>query len=119
MPQKYLPWGKSVSIDLFDCDLSLISDPESIRKFVQSIVSEIHMVAHGPCLVERFGCDDLEGYSAIQFIETSSITVHCDEPGRRAFIDIFSCKNFDDQAAVNYSRKYFKAQSVKSTPLNR
>jgi S-adenosylmethionine/arginine decarboxylase-like enzyme len=48
----------------------------------------------------------------IQFIETSSITVHLDEVWNRAFIDIFSCKTFDKILAKNFCKAYFKAERV-------
>ena len=41
------------------------------------------------------------GWSAMQFIETSTITVHADEVSGRCFIDVFSCRPFDpDEAAA-------------------
>ena len=51
----------------------------------------------------------------MQFIETSSITVHCDEFGNRAFIDIFSCKKYDHKPVVIFSKKYFKAKMVSTS----
>lgn len=112
-------WGKSTHINLHECDLARISSPKAITKFVKDIIVEIKMVAHGPCHIERFGEGDLEGYSAMQFIETSAITIHCDEPGRRAFIDIFSCKDFDEEKAAEFSKNYFSAQSQKVSVLIR
>jgi S-adenosylmethionine decarboxylase len=116
---KYKPWGYSVSINLFGCKLKLISDPKQIKAYISSLIPKIHMVAHGPCQIDRFGKGKLKGYSAMQFIETSSITVHCDEPGKRAFIDIFSCQKFNTDAAVAFSQDYFQAKSVTFTPLVR
>ena len=58
-------------------------------RFVADVVPAIGMVAHGPTLLERFGDGDLEGWSAMQFIETSSITIHADEFGGRCFVDVF------------------------------
>ena len=55
------------------------------------------MRAHGPVHLERFGQGELEGWSAMQFIETSSITIHADEVGGRCFVDVFSCRAFDPQ----------------------
>ena len=75
------PWGKSVAINLTDCNIGLLSHPDSIKEFIASIIEKIGMKAHGPTYIERFGSGELEGYSAMQFIETSSITVHCDEFG--------------------------------------
>jgi S-adenosylmethionine/arginine decarboxylase-like enzyme len=119
MTNTYKPWGKSSSIDLFGCELALISDPKSIKKYISEIIKKINMVAHGPCYIDRFGEGNLEGYSAMQFIETSSITIHCDEPEKRAFIDIFSCQDFDENIAENFSKTFFKALTSKSTTLNR
>jgi S-adenosylmethionine/arginine decarboxylase-like enzyme len=119
MKNAYLPWGKSSSIDLFGCDLALISNPDSIKKYISEIIIKINMVAHGPCYIDRFGEGILEGYSAMQFIETSSITIHCDEPEKRAFIDIFSCQDFDEHVAETFSKTFFKAKKSKSTTLSR
>jgi len=115
----YKPWGKSISINLYDCDLSILSNPTLIQQYIIDVIKLIDMVAHGPCHIERFGYGELEGYSAMQFIETSSITVHCDEPGKRAFIDIFSCKDFDGKMTLDFSKKFFKAQFEKNTVLTR
>lgn len=110
----YLPWGKSISIDLFDCNFELISQPEPIVRYINEVITVIDMVAHGPCNIERFGSGQLEGYSAMQFIETSSITVHCDEKDKRVFIDIFSCKEFDSSKARRFSQHFFRAKKMKS-----
>lgn len=108
--KKYKNWGKLAAVNLFDCDLLLLSDPKVIKKFFAELVPNIRMVAHGPVYIDRFGYGNLEGYSAMQFIETSSITVHCDEPGRRVFIDVFSCKNFNVKKVVSFSKNYWKAK---------
>lgn len=114
-------WGKSAHIDLVDCNHDRLTSAEILEAFVKGVVSKIGMVAHGPCYIERFGTeeDSLEGYSAMQFIETSSITVHLDEVGNRAYIDIFSCKDFDAQEAFEFCKQYFEAQSGKVTTLDR
>lgn len=49
----------------------------------------------------------------MQFIETSSITIHLDEFGLRAFIDVFSCRTFDVNRAKNFSKSFFKAKKIR------
>ena len=94
-------WGMLAAIDLHGCDPGPLEDPDCIRSFVATLVDAIEMRAHGPVLLERFGDGELEGWSAMQFIETSSITVHADEFGGRCFVDVFSCRAFDaDRAAA-------------------
>ena len=82
--QTYQPWGLLAAIDLHGCDARRLADPGTIRRFVPSVIDAIGMRAHGPLALERFGDGELEGWSAMQFIETSSITVHADEVGAAA-----------------------------------
>ena len=99
--RRYVPWGMLAAIDLHGCDPEPLEDPDCIRSFVATLVDAIEMRAHGPVLLERFGDGELEGWSAMQFIETSSITLHADEFGGRCFVDVFSCRPFDaDRAAA-------------------
>jgi len=113
--KSYKPWGKSVSIDLYGCDHARTTDPEGLKRFIADLIESVDMVAHGPCYVDRFGDGELLGYSAMQFIETSSVTVHLDEVDDRAFIDVFSCKEFTAEAAVELAKKYFGTSETKVT----
>ena len=87
--RSYVPWGMLAAIDLHGCEYRALADPDSLRAFVPALVDAIGMKAHGPLLLERFGDGDLEGWSAMQFIETSSITIHADEVSGRCFVDVF------------------------------
>jgi hypothetical protein len=60
-----------------------------------------------PSPLERFGDGELEGWSAMQFIETSSITIHADEVSGRCFIDVFSCLPFDAEIAAAVALEHF------------
>jgi S-adenosylmethionine/arginine decarboxylase-like enzyme len=100
-------WGMLAAIDLHDCDPARLANPDSIRRFVPTVIDAIGMRAHGPLALDRFGDDDLEGWSALQFIETSSITVHADEVYGRCFVDIFSCKLFDAHHAAAVAVDHF------------
>jgi S-adenosylmethionine/arginine decarboxylase-like enzyme len=103
----YTPWGVLAAIDLHGCERGLLADPESIRAFVPAVIDAIGMRAHGPLLLERFGDGDLEGWSAMQFIETSSITIHADEVSGRCFVDVFSCRPFDAERAAAVAVEHF------------
>jgi acyl-CoA synthetase (AMP-forming)/AMP-acid ligase II/S-adenosylmethionine/arginine decarboxylase-like enzyme len=95
----YAPWGMLAAIDLHGGDRTRLADPDSIRRFVPALIAAIGMRAHGALMIDRFGDDELEGWSAMQFIETSSITIHADEVFGRCFIDVFSCRPFDPDVA--------------------
>jgi len=95
------------TIDLHGCDRRRVEDANSIRRFVPALVEAIGMRAHGPLMLERFGDGELEGWSAMQFIETSSITIHADEVCCRCFVDVFSCKPFDADVAAAIAVTHF------------
>jgi S-adenosylmethionine/arginine decarboxylase-like enzyme len=102
----------TAAIDLHGCDPSLLEDPDSIRRFVPAVIDAIGMRAHGPLMLERFGNAELEGWSALQFIETSSITVHADEVYGRCFVDIFSCRPFDPDLAAEVAVNHFGGKAT-------
>jgi S-adenosylmethionine/arginine decarboxylase-like enzyme len=103
----YPAWGMLAAIDLHGCERSRLADPDSIRRFVPALIAAIGMRAHGALMIERFGDDELEGWSALQFIETSSITIHADEVFGRCFIDVFSCRPFDPDTAAAIAVAHF------------
>ena len=96
------PWGMLAAINIYNCDKEALADPDSIRRFVDTVVRAIGMRPRGPLALDRFWDGELEGWAAMQFLETSSITVHIDEVWDRCFVDIFSSQAFDpdDAAAV-------------------
>jgi S-adenosylmethionine/arginine decarboxylase-like enzyme len=72
------------------------------------------MKAYGPPLLQHFAehLPEAAGYSLVQLIETSAITGHfCDTSGD-AYIDIFSCKDFDAAVAVDVVREVFRPMHV-------
>ena len=112
------PWGMMAAIDLHGCDRTRLEDPETIRTFVPTVIDAIGMRAHGPLMIERFGDGDLEGWSAMQFIETSSLTIHADEFSGRCYVDVFSCKAFDPNLAAAIAEQHFGGRA-KLTVLHR
>ncbi len=95
------------AIDLHGGDSTRLADPDSIRRFVPALIAAIGMRAHGALMIDRFGDHELEGWSALQFIETSSITIHADEVFGRCFIDVFSCRPFDSDVAAAIAVEHF------------
>lgn len=101
-----------MSIDLSECEPSLMINAGKLREFSRKICREIKMIPFGKPIVKRIGEGTLEGYSMMQLITTSSITVHLDEIDNRAFIDIFSCKRFDVNKTKKFCKSFFKAKKI-------
>jgi S-adenosylmethionine/arginine decarboxylase-like enzyme len=101
------PWGMLAAINLHGCVHGRLADPDTIRRFVPAVIDAIGMRAHGPLRIDRFGQDELAGWSAMQFIETSCITIHADEVWNRCFVDIFSCRPFKALTAALMAAAHF------------
>ena len=114
-----MEWGKLAVINLYECNPEIIRNKKKIKNYITQLCKRINMKKVGPTRIKRFGKDELKGYSAFQFIETSSIICHFDEGNNRAFIDIFSCKKFDEKKAEQFSKDFFKAKKSKIKILDR
>ena len=79
------------------------------------------MKKYGKPICERFGFgkDFTAGFSLVQLIESSLVSGHFSELWNQAFIDIFSCKLFDEKMATNFTKKFFKAKKIKNRVLIR
>jgi S-adenosylmethionine/arginine decarboxylase-like enzyme len=114
-------WGKHVIIDMTAGDIERVRSAEHIRNFVATLVEAIDMKAFGAPVLEHFAehVPAAAGYSLVQLIETSAITGHfCDASGD-AYIDIFSCKDFDADIAVAVVREHFRPEHVNTIALAR
>lgn len=108
------PWGFCTSIDLFNCDPLKIRDADVIRHYVNELCILIDMKRFGETQVVHFGEDEkVAGFSMVQLIETSLISGHFANSANAAYIDIFSCKPYNSERAVNFTRSYFLAAEAK------
>ncbi|MBI2332304.1 MAG: S-adenosylmethionine decarboxylase [Chloroflexi bacterium] len=103
-------WGVSSSIDLYECDLSLMQNAEAIREFVRILCDRIKMRRYGETQVVFFGDEPrVQGFSMTQLIETSLISAHFADASRAIYLDVFSCAPYDPEDAANFAKEYFKA----------
>ncbi|MBR2255569.1 MAG: S-adenosylmethionine decarboxylase [Candidatus Methanomethylophilaceae archaeon] len=113
-------WGLHIAIDLAGCDHAKICDGDYIKQFAIDLAEHIHMKRYGEPIAVRFGAEPkVEGYSLIQLIETSCISGHFAEDTDRAFIDVFSCKDYPPESTANYCKEYFGAQRMQYATLFR
>ena len=103
-------WGMSMTIDCKNCNPDFIRDPEKIKQYVEELCRIIDMKRYGDCNVVYFGEDKkVEGYSMTQFIETSLISGHFANETNTAYIDLFSCKMYNPQDALNFTKDFFQS----------
>jgi S-adenosylmethionine/arginine decarboxylase-like enzyme len=114
------PWGQHLILDLGGCNEN-ICDKSAISDFVKELVSEIDMVAYGEPLIVHFAEHSYEaaGYSLVQLIETSAIMGHFSDNNRDAYLDIFSCKSIDQDAAIRVVEKHFTPGKIHAAFIER
>ena len=109
-----VPWGLLTSLDIYACNPEIVRDAQKIEQYAIELCDLIGMKRFGDCQVVHFGKDEhVEGYSMIQFIETSLISGHFANSSNAAYIDIFSCKTYDPDQVAHFSIEFFQAGSIK------
>jgi S-adenosylmethionine decarboxylase len=109
-------YGLELILDLHDCDVSRFNR-RSIRSFVKELCELIDMercVLHfwddvGVPEEERQRNPKTKGTSAVQFILTSTVVIHTLDLLQIAFVNIFSCKEFDTDEAARFTARWFSS----------
>lgn len=114
-------WGYHLILDCAGCDHSQITNGENIKIFTKELVKRIDMVAYGEPIVEHFATHDPQkaGYSMVQLIETSNICAHFVDRDNTMYLDVFSCKPFNNDIVISTVKEFFSAESVRVMYLTR
>lgn len=101
-------------IDGLDCDPKKLDDEKRIKDLLDTLPGKIKMKPLSGPLIFR-GADHLPGLTGVVVIETSHIAFHTFTDENKVNIDIYSCKDFDNQMVLDEFRKAFgiKKMSVK------
>src|SRR5690554_3431697 len=106
-------WGLYTSVDLKGCDPATIRDAEKIHRFIVELCDLIDMKRFGEPQIIHFGPNErVAGFSMTQLIETSLVSGHFANETNAAYLDIFSCKEYEPSKAAEFCRDFFGAESV-------
>lgn len=119
-------YGMELVLDLHKCDISTFTR-KSIGNYFDELCELIEMEAE-----DRHFWDDENtppeqcqtnpktcGISAVQFILTSTIVIHTLTKLRSAYVNVFSCKQFDGAEVERFTTAWFHAEQCHSTPVVR
>ena len=104
-------YGKHLMLTAVGCDENLL-DVQTVTDFMKELVPTIDMIAYGEPIVARFGEGIELGISGVQLITTSAITLHTNDTARDLYLDVFSCKWFDEAIVKDVVAKYFSPDSM-------
>lgn len=113
-------YGLELVVDLKGCDLSDLSR-EKLQRFFVEICDLIDMERHGEPVFweDNSGQPHLQGISGFQWVQTSNIVCHPLPLLKAVYINIFSCKEFNIEEALNYCVEFWKAGSETHTVVPR
>jgi S-adenosylmethionine/arginine decarboxylase-like enzyme len=119
-------YGYELILDLHGCDISTFNR-ESLDAYFEKLCKAIKMEK-----CERYFWDDVgvpedeqqtsphtKGTSAVQFILTSTIVIHTLELMKAAYINIFSCKQYDAELAEQITKEWFGATECSARQFER
>lgn len=112
-------WGHHLIVNAAGCSKEAISDYDTIHDFTKQLVKDIDMVAFGEPYIVRFGSGDKVGYTLVQLIETSNICAHFVDEYNELYLDVFSCKPFEERAVIDLVKKYFGSTNVSAKMIDR
>ncbi|MCS7109409.1 MAG: S-adenosylmethionine decarboxylase [Candidatus Micrarchaeota archaeon] len=90
-------------------DVNKLSDRNFIEKFVVDFCREFELTLLEPRLNYQFKGEKPEenGITAFYILSESGIHIQTWPEYRYGFVDVFSCKHFDEKLATRFIRRYF------------
>ena len=119
-------YGFELIMDLHGCDVGKFTRG-SIEGYMEAVCEAIGMEREdlhfwdyeGVPAEERPKEPHLLGTSAVQFIRTSNIVIHTLDLLKAAYINIFSCKEFDEKVAEKITKEWFGAKECSTRFIER
>lgn len=99
---------KHIVIDIKKCKTPL-DDTNCIRTFIIFICRSLNLARRGPVILDDFGGKP-NGITAIQILESSSLSIHTYPEHNSCNIDIFACCDFNAVTAFKLCLAFFGGQ---------
>ncbi len=103
-------FGPHITLDLKGCPKEILSDYNLHFDYLKCLPELIHMTPITQPYVFPYSglVPEDKGITGIVIIAESHISVHSFEDKGYCFIDIFSCKDFDVERAIEITKNLFK-----------
>lgn len=117
-------FGKHLIIDANECS-GEIRNIEKITNFIDDLCEIGQMQKKGDLIIEEFEenqfniNNDLVGYSIVQIISLSNITIHINFISRTIYFDFFTCGKIKEGLIVALFKNYFNPKTIKKIILQR
>jgi S-adenosylmethionine decarboxylase len=114
-------FGVHLMVDGYGCDRLALEDMSLIYNFLDNYPTQMNMTKIMPPYVFRYNglVPEDWGVSGFVLIAESHISIHTFPEKQYLSIDMFSCKPFDTQEAVQTLKNYFDIQKYEMQVLDR
>ncbi len=114
-------FGVHLMMDGYGCNRSALQDINLIYDFLDDYPDKMDMTKIMPPYVFRYNGSVPEdwGISGFVLIAESHISVHTFPDKQYLSLDMFSCKPFDTQRAVDFVKRHFDIQKCEIKVLDR
>ncbi len=119
-------FGKHIIIDANECNENKIKDLDNIKYFIDVLCKVGNMEKKGDLIIELFPendfniKNDLVGYSIVQIISLSNITLHINFISKTVYFDYFTCsKDLKENEVINLFTNCFNPKTIKKIILQR
>jgi len=114
-------FGPHLMLDGYGCDRAKLEDLNLIYRILEELPNRIGMTRIMPPYVFKYSGVRAEdwGISGFVLIAESHISIHTFPEKNFVSVDIFSCKEFDSEAASEYLKAAFEMEKVESNMLDR
>jgi S-adenosylmethionine decarboxylase len=108
-------------IDGYSSDQTILQDEGFLREWLESYPTRIGMTRISPPYVLRYMGPVLEdwGISGFVFLAESHIAIHTFVERNYVNVDVFSCKDFDTEKAIEDFRAGFRLTRLRTCILDR
>lgn len=117
-------FGKELIIDGNQCE-GEIRDRKHIQNFIDDLCELTKMKKKGETIFTYFEDNDynrirdIVGWTILQVITLSNITIHINEISRTIYFQIFSCGDIKEDLINVLFQNYFKPKTIKTIKINR
>ncbi|MDP3940791.1 MAG: S-adenosylmethionine decarboxylase [bacterium] len=115
--KKQQPFGLHLMLDAYNCDPKVLNDANVVYKLLDVLPEKIGMkklIKPYVVFAEANDKKDPGGWSGFVIIQESHIAIHTFIKRRFITVDVYSCKPFDADFAIDYFTKIFKTNDIES-----
>lgn len=117
-----MQFGFHLTLDLYGCPLQTLNNMEVVYNSLNDLPNKIGMHPLIKPIVVNAAANvvkDPGGYSGFTIIQESHISVHTFTKRGFVSIDVYSCKEFDKDAAKKHFIEVFKPKNVEEHYIDR